>query len=110
MKKTSISITDAEHTVLTELANKNNITLGTLLRMAAIKVASNLGAPRRTEGSIPVSIDLWPMDTAALQEYQTANEHNNKSDAVRAAMRIGLVERGFLHLPAGSEPDLGVRK
>lgn len=105
MKPTSIRLTDAEYRALQECADANQTTVGALIRIAATKLAEKLGAEPRAEGTSNVSVQLWPVDKAALVTYQSAADHQSLADAAQAALRVGLVQRGFLTLPKGSAPD-----
>lgn len=105
MKTVTIRLSDSEHEALNAHSNKMNAPVGTLVRIAAIKLAEKMGAQPRTEGTTNVSVQLWPADKAALVTYQEVTNHNSLADAAQAALRIGLVNRGHLSMPKGSSPD-----
>lgn len=105
MKPTSIRLTDGEYRALQAYADANQTTVSTLIRIAVTKLAEKLGALPRTEGAINVSVRLWPADKAALQAYQSKSEHESLADAAQAALRVGLIQRGFLRMPKGSAQD-----
>jgi len=129
MHPTSIRLTEAENAVLQACAEQHKTSAGALIRRAAMKLVQHLGAPERTTkplvgrptaaqlrdkaaGAITLTVTLRPADVAALQTYRARNnaliEDGPKwkaEDAVRAAMRVGLVHRGDLTLNPGSSPD-----
>lgn len=105
MKTVTIRLSDSEHEVLNAHSLKMSAAVGTLVRMAAIKLSEKLGAKPRTEGTTTISVQLWPADKAALIAYQAAAEHTTLTNAAQAALRIGLIKRGCLTMSKGSEPD-----
>lgn len=106
-KTISIRLAEAEHAALQAAATKHNTAIGTLALKATIALAKKLGAPiRSTTGQLHVAITLYPRDEAALQQYAAANEGIALDRAALAAMRVGLIQRGFLQMEEGHTPDL----
>lgn len=107
MRPTSFRLTKEEHDFLSAAARQNNTTIGTLVRDAAIKIARDAGAQTRSAGTVPCTLELWPHDAEALNAYTAAHIDGfpSRASAARAAMRVGLIQRGYLRLPEGAEPD-----
>jgi hypothetical protein len=107
MKTVTTRLTDEEHAFLTAHALTLNAHIGTLIRDAAMTLAQQAGASPRSEGSVTCMLELWPMDVSALAKYRDAHMDGfpSRAHAARAAMRVGLMQRGHLTLPEGSEPD-----
>lgn len=107
MKPTSVRLTTEEHEFLLAIARQNNTTVGTLVREAAMKLAQEAGATVRAKGTTTCTLELWPMDMEALSKYERNHIDGfpSRAASARAAMRVGLIQRGHLHMPEGSEPD-----
>lgn len=110
MITSTIRLTESEYEVLRVFADEKRIPLYRVITLAAIKMAQHYGADPRAIGGQGTrqpdcSFNLTDLERAALVTYQQRNEYGTLGMAARAAMRVGLIERGDLTLPPGDYPD-----
>lgn len=115
-RQVNIRLSGSDLDTLAEVADTRGLALSELIRIAAIEYAKALrsgavsvgqteAAPDRN-GARFITTKMYQADIAALAKYAATNEFDSLAEALRAAARRGLVDRGYLVMADGAQPDL----
>jgi hypothetical protein len=107
MKTVTVRLTPSEHEALLNAGKAMNAPVGTLIKVAAMKLAERNGSlPRESrDKTTNLPLRMWPRDVAALADYKASSDHATTPLAALAAMRVGLMQRGYLTMEPGEFPD-----
>lgn len=115
-KQVNIRVSGQDLSTLLEEADRQKLSLSELIRLSAIDNAKRLRGQLVAEakdidgidrdGTRHVVVKMYPADLKALSAYALANDFDALSDALRGAARRGLVDRGYLVMADGAQPDL----